>query len=197
MTVEFQHGLQGNRLQNDTTINNLSGPDKFIQLNQEMYRSNQRLTATHPYGSAWYSWPLMGRPIFYWIQGAERIYLLGNPVVWWASTFAVLFLIATTLTSGVRSIPPVRILLVGAWLMNLLPFIGISRVMFLYHYLTALIWAVLMLAYVVDDQKRPRRTVLVLGILALISFVFFAPLTYGTALSERAYEWRVWFTSWK
>ena len=48
----------------------------------------------------------------------------------------------------------------GAWLMNMLPFIGITRVMFLYHYFTALVWAILMLAYVVDRSRHVRRTVL-------------------------------------
>src|SRR3989344_2696044 len=32
---------------------------KFTDLNLEMYRSNQRLTATHPYSSQWYAWPFM------------------------------------------------------------------------------------------------------------------------------------------
>ena len=69
---------------------------KFVELNVQMYQSNQRLTATHPYGSQWYSWPFMTRPIFYWVdstsspQVSSRIYLLGNPVIWWMSTVAVL-----------------------------------------------------------------------------------------------------------
>ncbi len=197
MTIEFQHGLEGNALAGNSTIKSLSGPDKFIQLNQEMYRSNQRLTATHPYGSTWYSWPLMGRPIFYWVNGMSRIYLIGNPIVWWASTLAVVILLSSTFASGIRNIKPLKILLLGAWLMNMLPFIGITRVMFLYHYFTALIWAVLMLAYVVDTWKKPTRSALVLGVLALVAFVFFAPLTYGLSLSEKAYHQRLWFRSWQ
>lgn len=197
MTVEFQRDLQGSRLANDPTIGRLSGPDKFIQLNEEMYRSNQRLTATHPYSSAWYSWPLLGRSIFYWVTATSRIYLLGNPVVWWASTVAVLYLFATTVAAGIRNISPIRVMLLGAWLMNMLPFIGISRVMFLYHYLTALIWAVLMLAYIVDTLKKPARTALVLSALALACFVFFAPLTYGLPMSDGAYHQRLWFRTWQ
>ena len=37
-------------------------------------------------------------------------------------------------------------ILLGGYLLNYLPFIGISRVMFLYHYIAALIFAILILA---------------------------------------------------
>ena len=56
---------------------------KFLELNAEMYRSNARLTATHPYSTLppagyqkldWYTWPLMMRPIYYWNHGMAKIY---------------------------------------------------------------------------------------------------------------------------
>src|SRR3989344_2078192 len=46
---------------------------KFVELNIQMYQSNQRLTATHPYGSRWYSWPFMARPIFYLVSENSKI----------------------------------------------------------------------------------------------------------------------------
>lgn len=171
--------------------------EKVVELNAEMYRSNQRLTASHPYSSSWYSWPFMERPIFYWVHGAARIYLLGNPLVWWLSTIAVLVIFINLLLSGLRNHPPELLIMAGAWIMNVLPFIGIGRVMFLYHYFTALIWAILMLAYVVDRSRNVKRTVLVISAAALVLFVFFAPLSYGLSLSDSAYNARVWFSSWR
>ncbi|MBX4211762.1 MAG: phospholipid carrier-dependent glycosyltransferase [Candidatus Yanofskybacteria bacterium] len=90
MTPEFQKTLIGNGYQDRTDLKTPNVFDKFIELNAEMYRSNQRLTATHPYGSKWYEWPFMTRPIYYWTDDHERIYLLGNPILWWLSTVAVL-----------------------------------------------------------------------------------------------------------
>ena len=37
----------------------------FYELNLEMFRANQRITATHSYSSKWYTWPFMLRPIYY------------------------------------------------------------------------------------------------------------------------------------
>lgn len=180
-----------------TNFQSESVVQKTIELNAEMYRSNQRLTATHPYSSAWYMWPFMERPIFYWVQGTERIYLLGNPLVWWMSSVAVLVALINILLSKFRNMPTELLIMTGAWLMNILPFIGVTRVMFLYHYFTALIWAILILAYLVDRSRHKKRIVLGISCAALAMFIFFAPLSYGLPLSDAAYNARVWFTSWR
>ena len=172
-------------------------PQKILELNVEMYRSNHRLTATHPYSSRWYTWPFMGRPIFYWVESNARVYLLGNPAVWWLSTAALIVALTNIVASGLRRIDPILAVLVGAWLMNMLPFIGITRVMFLYHYFTALIWAVLLLAYLVDQSNKQRQVFFAISGIALALFIFFAPLSYGLPLSEPAYHARTWFGSWR
>jgi hypothetical protein len=55
----FQSTLKGNP--SYTLGAHMSFFDKFTELNAEMYRANQTLTATHPYGSRWYTWPLEQR----------------------------------------------------------------------------------------------------------------------------------------
>ena len=164
---------------------------KFFQLNIEMYRSNQRLTATHPYSSQWYSWPFMIRPIFYWVSGDSRIYLLGNPVIWWGSTVAVLLSLIYIIRHRIIKI------LLGGYFLNLLPFIGIKRVMFLYHYLTGLIFAILILVYLIEKQEHAKKIFIGLAIASVAAFIYFAPLTYGLPLSPKAYDARVWLRNWR
>src|SRR3989344_3680317 len=138
---------------------------KFTDLNKEMYQSNKRLTATHPYSSQWFTWPMMTRPIFYWVdsnpseaspQVSSRIYSIGNPAIWWSSTIAVMtaILILACNLFLKKKIPLDNrysiFILLGGYALNLLPFIGIKRIMFLYHYLTALIFAILILIYLID-----------------------------------------------
>lgn len=197
MSQRFQSALEGSSATINPELRPLNPLQKTVELNAEMYRSNQRLTATHPYSSKWYTWPFIDRPIFYWVKDTARVYLMGNPIVWWLSTAATMVVFINLLLSGLRRLDRMLLLLGGAWLINMLPFVGIDRVMFLYHYFIALIWSVLMLAYIVDMSRKAKPVFFVLSALALAAFVFFAPLSYGLPLSDSAYDARVWFSSWR
>lgn len=177
---------------------------KFTELNIQMYQSNQRLTATHPYGSSWYSWPFMTRTIFYWVSENSRIYLIGNPIVWWTSTLAIIILLLRNFQFSILNFQKIiyktesiALVLLGGYTLNLLPFIGIKRVMFLYHYLTALIFAVLILVYLIEKQQHAKKIFIALIISSAIAFVYFAPLSYGLPLSSEAYNSRTWLPSWR
>jgi dolichyl-phosphate-mannose-protein mannosyltransferase len=238
MSPAFQKTLLGNAYQNSPDVKQLNLLEKFKELNIEMYKANANLTAGHPYSSKWYTWPFMIRPIYYWYKNgatnASRIYFLGNPVIWWTSTVAIIYLLISLIRSilsfAVSKIrisdtvnyktkfapallapalerrqapsalthhsPPLVWGLGGAFLLNLLPFAGITRVMFLYHYIICLVFAIITLVYLTDRLKNKKRAFLILLIASFAAFVFFAPLTYGLPLGERAYNMRVWLKTW-
>jgi dolichyl-phosphate-mannose-protein mannosyltransferase len=210
MTPEFRATLQGSPDSLNPAIKPLNGWQKFIELNKEMYTANQTLTATHPYGSKWYTWPLMLRPIYYWNGAAvsnqptsisnppaeEKIYLIGNPFIWWGSTVAMLYLLLSLLGKQFFK-DRTALTLLGGYVINFLPFIGISRVMFLYHYLAGLIFAILMFAYCIHKTNRPRNLVIIFTIMAALLFIFFAPLSYGLPLDAHAFSLRMWLSSWQ
>ncbi|MEX1063965.1 MAG: phospholipid carrier-dependent glycosyltransferase [Candidatus Paceibacterota bacterium] len=215
MSREFQKTLSGSVHEFDENVEPLNIFEKFKELNVEMYQSNARLSAGHPYSSAWYTWPFMTRPIYYWnghqerneggqILEQSRIYLIGNPIIWWASTIAMLFMLLELSRSVFNYIrkrffeyPKVFLLLSAGFIFNLLPFVGIDRVMFLYHYMTAMVFAIMALAYLVDTSGNRKRIFLFIFIAGLAAFLFFSPLTYGLPLSEKGYDARVWFATWR
>ncbi len=194
MTPAFQATLAGSHYALDReALPSLNFWEKFLEINQEMFRANARMTTGHPYSSAWYTWPFMLRPIFMWQGGPlERISLIGNPFIWWGSTIAVLTIFQATLWLRLRSLGTTgRILMLG-WLMNFLPFMGIGRVMFIYHYLSALVFAILLLVYLADRLPASRRFTLGIGILGIGGFGYFAPWVYGFPSSRPM----VWLSSW-
>ncbi len=214
MTSRFQKTLTDNKFETDTSVKPLSIIQKFIELNKEMYQANATLTAGHPYSSKWYTWPFMVRPIYYWYEGPKadlhpgesaRIYFLGNPVIWWFSTIAIIYTLLDLLP-GLQNIRKLReffstrklsVILSTAYLINLLPFVGISRAMFLYHYMIDLVIAIIALGYIIDQFPARRKIALGVIVLAMASFIFFAPLSYGTALSDHAFKLHIWFPSWE
>ena len=207
MTQSFRKTLAGSTDSANPDIKPLNLIQKFTELNIQMYKSNATLTAGHPYSSKWYTWPFMIRPVYYWYeapqngtQAASRIYFLGNPVIWWVSTAAIIFLILNTLNLAYRGLRPGAgvILLTGAYFFNMLPFIGIKRAMFLYHYMSGLIFSIIALVYLIDRLSPPQKKKALAALLAasVVAFIFFAPLSYGLPLTEKAYNLRNWLGTW-
>jgi len=196
MSDQFVHNLEGSRTANDPNIKGLNTWQKFVELNKVMNSVEDNLTATHPYSSPWYSWPLMHRDVYYYYDSNQYVYLLGNPLIWWGGALAVLVL--TCLVVAYRKMWTYnnRLLLIG-FFASWLPFLFIHRVMFLYHYFMALLFSILVAAYLLDRLKYKREvfTGLLIGIIAF--FLFFAPLTYGLKLSDNGLQSRMWLSSWR
>ena len=163
--------------------------EKFLELNRVMYTTNQNLTATHPDSSQWYQWPVMYNPIYYWVSEGERIYLLGNPWIWWAASLSVVCALVLVGCSQVsRRSEALWLLMVGYW-SCLLPFMMITRVMFLYHYMMSLVFSIIILACLLtqlDDYFKGHPSfkwvlrAFVIGAVAV--FLYVSPLTYGLDL---------------
>ncbi len=227
MSPTFQSMLIGSKTYDPKASESFA--QKFIEINGEIMRSNAGLTATHPYSSAWYTWPLELRPIYYWVGAnvggklAGYIYLLGNPVVWWGLLAALLAGLVFLRLWRRRISEQGRFALVvtgSAYLMNLLPFVAVTRVMFFYHYFFSFIFSLIFVIVLWDElikggsagsqparrggvssPKVPARAVAIavaaIAIAVTVGFVFFAPISYGFPLSEGGLQARMWLTSWR
>ncbi len=196
-----------------TPNNQVSFLDKFTELNWVMWSSNvANLLSPHSYSSTWYNMPFMYRSIYYWTKttdsGIERIYFIGNPVIWW-SVLAVMitstcFLIKKIITSFYRKkkrkFPEFYMLFVFGFWFNILFFILIKRVIFLYHYLPSLIFGILLLCLTSEKyfvkKERPTKYFWVFIASVVIVFLFFSPLTFGWPLDAASYNLRNWLPSW-
>ncbi len=79
--------------------------ESFWAIHQQLWRVHQTIGvdgASHPYCSPWFTWPLMLRPVAYFYQilpdssgTAVAIQAMGNPMLWWLSTAAMLALTLT------------------------------------------------------------------------------------------------------
>jgi len=218
MRPPFRATLVGDRWYSPTATRSLL--DKVVDLNREMMESENMLrSATHPFASKWYTWPAMIRPMHYWSSTtaargpAGDIYLLGNPVVWWGSLLGMIVLAVGYVARRERFRPYRNVLafLGFAYVINLLPFIGIRRVMFLYHYFDGLLFSVALaticlgiLAGWMDDDGSPwrftsRRSARLywgLAALAVAGFLFFTPETYGWTVSYPFLKAHLWLSTW-
>ena len=167
--------------------------------NVEAYRYHAGLTATHPYGSPWWTWPLLLRPVAYYYQGSglgldqwshrelvAGMVNLGNPFIWWASLPCVAAL--PWIAYRYRSFPAAVILL--GFVTQYLPWTRITRVVFLYHMFGGLTFMILALALVLALLVReglPRPAVAASLAVAVAAFLYFYPVWTATPISDLAY----------
>ena len=171
-----------------------------------MFRYHSNLTATHPFSSSWYSWPLMLRPIWYYMGSflptgwVASIAAFGNPVVWWGGLAGILLALIALLRQGAaRRFSALFLVLLYAAVY--LPWAGISRVCFIYHYFTAMPFALLGLGLAVCRlaDRRPvaaRRLCLLLLAAAAGLFVFFFPALSGLPVPTGWAAALLWLPGW-
>ncbi len=147
------------------------------------------LTATHPYSSVWWTWPLLRKPVLflYDIRPDGLVNVMttrGNTLVWWLSGVMVLvsfvwLLYRRFVQKYAVADHPLTVLLIG-WAACYLPFIPIHRVMFIYHYMPAYGFALLILTYWLSELWKTWWVgVILFLIIAIAVSVFFLPLAVG------------------
>ncbi|MBD0335196.1 MAG: phospholipid carrier-dependent glycosyltransferase [Cyanobacteria bacterium Co-bin13] len=188
----------------------------LITVHRLLWQAHQSIgAATHPYCSAWYTWPLLLRPVAYFYRSVQigpaestvySVQGLGNPVLWWLSTAAVVVLLGQILSQRRyrgqgRGPDPVAVFLLVNYGANWLPWAGVQRCTFLYHYLGSLVFSGVAIAYLLTGwltHPRPDFRRLAWGLLLLIgaAFVFWLPVYLGLPLSPEALRWRWWLRLW-
>jgi len=207
MTPSFQKTLIGNKYYEDTSIKPAGTFLKFLELNKTMYTANASIKATHSYGSQWYTWPFLLRPIYYWFGAGEenlsaRIYLQGNPFVWWLGLVVFVYWLLWLVRQFFKKVKdsdffPILLLVVG-YIGNMLAYVFVDRVAFLYHYFPSLLFLIVGLAvFFAKYFSKSKAIIIGLVLIVILFFQFFAPLSYGLPMTDASFQERVWFKSWQ
>ena len=202
-----------------------------IELQGQMFNYHFTLTATHPFSSPWYSWPLMFDPIKtsvhvpVWLESASvgnnlnsTIVVMGNPAVWWVGFAAVIALTAAFLSQVLRafaghlrsllkratkrisikiSLPAIFIILV--FFFQWLPYVLITRVVFIYHFYSNVPILCLATAFVVNkywNNRWVKIATIAYFALTIAVFILFYPVISGVPASTTTISNLKWFGSW-
>ncbi|WP_138498515.1 dolichyl-phosphate-mannose--protein mannosyltransferase [Nostoc sp. PA-18-2419] len=161
--------------------------------------------------------PVMGPPL---PAGAGQViydvHAMGNPFLWWFGMAAMLFLVGMLVSQVVIawvkekrfSVPAtvgvdtwIALYIVINYAANLLPWIKVTRCVFIYHYMCAVIFVFIALAWFVDQCLRSyyqqlRALGVTITFIILVAFIFWMPVYLGLPLSPHDYKLRMWFNSW-
>jgi dolichyl-phosphate-mannose-protein mannosyltransferase len=179
-------------------------------------------TGVHPYCSKWYTWPLMLRPLAYQFTEYKPnyyydVHAMGNPLLWWLGIAAIFgaiwsigyqvwlnskrLTIEKNILAPIRNLDPnnlsVPLFIVINYAVNLLPWIPITRCLFIYHYLGGVLFAIVGLAWFVDNWLRSHSKFWqAVGLTTIFSvaatFVFWLPVYLGLSIEKTDLSLRLW-----
>jgi dolichyl-phosphate-mannose-protein mannosyltransferase len=168
---------------------------KIVVDNQKfMFSYHSKLVAEHPYESPWFSWLLSIRPILYYLEylpdGTKSAFgAFGNPMVWWGGLIALIYVFMDFFKKRNGR----ALFIIIGYLSQLVPWMAVSRIVFIYHYFPSTIFLVLALCYsfnvMYERQKgRYKRAMLLYTASALVLFAAFYPVLTGVAVPQ-------WYTT--
>ena len=160
----------------------------FLALQKQMYIYHATLKATHPFSSPWFGWPVGVRAVFLYLRdtgsGTHRseIWTFPNLVVFWGGLIAFFAAIRHAFRSRSGALGVVIL----AALIQYLPWLTVSRVTFMYHYLADVPFLALALAWwlVIGLKGVERHREIAIGVTVAAVLFFFAtfPMLVGWSM---------------
>ena len=166
-----------------------------------MYGYHSTLTATHPEASIWWSWPLMLKPVFFYLGSGlpgglvSKIVLMGNPAIWWVSIPCFFYVGWNTVKNRDKN----AIFILTVFFVQWLPYVFITRILFLYHMFPNVPFMIFGIVYCLKklwEKKRGKYITLAYLLVVALCFIYFYPITSGYPISPQFAEQVKWLKSW-
>ncbi len=172
----------------------------FINQTKNMYDYHANLSQEHPFSSKWYTWPIMIKPVWYYVDsygGAVKstIVGIGNPAIWWFGVIAFLYLLISSIFNKKKENLFILIFIACCFI----PYIFIDRIMFMYHYFPILPFIMLaIIAPVKKITEKLQNDSFYIFYIALVMSLFclFYPVTSGMLTTTDYIDSLKWLSSW-
>lgn len=165
----------------------------FWQNQLDMFNYHTGLTATHPYGSSWWQWLFDYKPLY--AYGPNRDFIatsytqgiasLGNPLVWWATIPALVYLAVRVIRGKGDNC---TMCLLCGFLAMYLPWVIIPRQAFIYHFFPCVPFVCIAIAYVfeklVKEKHFPKKIVEIYVIAVIALYFIYYPVISGHVVPQ-------------
>ena len=157
-----------------------------IQNQVDIFRYHAYLESTHPYSSPWFTWPIIGRPIFYYAgyisdQVKMGISSMGNPAVWLTGLVALFYAISHYARTR-KSLP---LFLIIGYFAQLIFWMPVARTTYIYHYFPCVPFLALLIGWMFREltARFHRRAAYIYLIVTAVLFVMYYPVLSGAPVS--------------
>ncbi|OAG29586.1 dolichyl-phosphate-mannose-protein mannosyltransferase [Nematocida displodere] len=171
-----------------------------VELNKAMNAANNSLVddGSDTFGTTPSEWlfPKKWLKFNTWDGTSPRFAMVGNPLTWYLATANIIAVPFVFFALSLFRPEPSKnayisqrggqlYIVAGGWLIHYLPFFLLSRILYLHHYLSSLLFGVIGLGLVLEGR---RLLTSVFVVLAVASFFLFSGFTYGYA-GELSQHW--------
>ncbi|MBT2505553.1 phospholipid carrier-dependent glycosyltransferase [Streptomyces sp. ISL-98] len=186
----------------------------------EVYNFHVNLTSGHTYESNPWSWIVLGRPVSYFYESpkpgkegcpatearecAQEVLALGTPLLWWASCFAVLYVLWRWAFRRDWRAGAIACGIAAGWVPW---FFYQERTIFLFYAVVFVPFLCLAVAMMIgallgppgSDERRRAVGAVGSGVLVLLiiwNFIYFWPIYTGQTLPMDEWRDRIWLDTW-
>lgn len=181
----------------------------MITHNIRMVVHNAAILEPHHWQAAWWEWLLDLRGVAYYGKDVRpgyhaQVYLIGNPAVLWsvlvwlavAAAFCFVYVRYRSQLSALNvqhSMFRQLTFCLAVYCLNLMPYLGVKRSTFIYHYMPALAYAQIVSGRIIDGLV-PRKYIAVATkvylLFILVGWLYMAPWVYALPLTPDGHERR-------
>ena len=174
--------------------------ETIVEQQKMMYDYHSNLSASHPFTSKWYTWPVGYKPVWFYTKEvtkttSQTIASIPNILIWWPGIITILVLPYYIIKKKNGK----SLFLLVTILSLYLPFIFINRIMFIYHYFPVLPFLYLAITnffYQINKNSKKDWLMLAYMLLVIIFFIVYYPIISGTTVSNDYIENTKLFDSW-
>lgn len=178
----------------------VEGISGLIEQTKNMFNYHSKLTAGHDFASKWYTWPIMYKPVWYYVgyfggNIKSTIVGIGNPAIWWFGILASLYVAIMSILKRNKENLFILLFILCTWL----PYLFIGRVMFMYHYFPTLpfiMLAIVALVKFITEKIKNNSFYLFYAAIVILLFVCFYPIISGMMTTTEYIDGLKWLSSW-
>lgn len=172
----------------------------IIDQTKNMYNYHAGLLEGHDFSSKWYTWPLMIKPVWYYVgyyggNIKSTIVGIGNPAIWWFGIVSIVYTLISAIFKRKKEVLFIVVFIACCFL----PYIFIGRVMFMYHYFPTLPFMMLAIVafikWITEKFKSNSIYLFYVGLVVLLFFIFY-PVVSGMLTTSDYIDSLKWLSSW-
>ncbi|MCI9592990.1 MAG: phospholipid carrier-dependent glycosyltransferase [Lachnospiraceae bacterium] len=173
--------------------------ERVLANQKNMLQYHLHVGSEHESASAWFQWLCSAKPVrlltVHFSDGdMEGLVLMGNPAFWWTGIAVVFFCLYQMAEKAEGRLG----FLLTAYAAPILPWMGISRYSFLYHYYPSIPFLALLIGYWAEKRGRWGKCCLGLCVLAsAVCFCLFYPVISALRVPQGYVAgWLEWLPGW-